>query len=213
MPPNANWPVRSFAHLVHVGTMRRCDKGARGPSHEGAGLSVSTCPEAWVRIARLGGLPWWRLERAGHAFLDAHRLTGAQRRQLAAWGVGRGWVARRTLWQLSRHDDELGGTVQSLYESEAAAREEAFDDEDATVTAVRTLVAQPVLAERMGQPIALGQAEALLHAVYAEDVLALDGVFWNDVLDVPGWSAPRAVIFCSRLPEWRITPMPACTDR
>jgi hypothetical protein len=213
MRTHLTWPVRSFAQLVHVGTLRQCDKGARGPSHEGAGLSISTCPAAWVRIAKLGGLPWWRLERPGHAFLDAHALTRAQRRAIAVWGAAQGWVAWRRVWRLRWFDDELDGTVQSLHESEAAARREAFDEADADVTRVRTLVAHSALVERMGQTVALGQAEALLHAVYAEDVLALDGVFWADVLDVDALSAPRAVIFRSRLPEWRITPMPARPDR
>lgn len=200
--------MSAFAHLVHVGTLQPGDKGVRGPSLEGDGLSVSQCPDAWARIARLGGLPWWRLERAGHAFLHAHALTRAQRRAIAAWGVAHGWVAQATMWRLRWFDDELEATVQSLHESEEEARDEAFDDQDADIAPVRTLVARSALAQRMGQAVAPGQAEALLHAVYAEDVLALDGVFWNDVLDAGALSAPRAVIFRSRLPEWRITPMP-----
>lgn len=208
MPPTTSAAVRTLEPLVHVGTLRAQDKGVRGASHEGSGLSVSQCPEAWVRIARLGGVPWWRLERPGHAFLDAHALTRVQRRTIAAWGVARGWVAWRKLWRLRWYDEELDSTVHSLHDSEAAAREEAFDDEGADIAQVRTLVAQPALAIRMGQAVTPGQAEALLHAVYAEDVLALDGVFWDDVLDVGALSAPRAVIFRSRLSGWRITPMP-----
>jgi hypothetical protein len=207
MPLPTSIEVRTLEPLVHVGTLRAQDKGVRGASREGNGLSVSQCPEAWVRIARLGGLPWWRLERPGHAFLDAHALTRSQRRAIAAWGVAQGWVAWRMLWRLRWYDEELDGTVQSLHDSRAAACEEAFDDEDADIARVRTLVAQPALAARMGQTVTSGQAEALLHAVYAEDVLVLDGVFWNDVLDAGALSAPRAVIFRSRLPEWRVTPM------
>lgn len=41
--------------LVHVGSLRAADKGCRGDSYEGHGLSVSECPAAWVEIASLGG--------------------------------------------------------------------------------------------------------------------------------------------------------------
>jgi hypothetical protein len=193
----------TFDALVHVGTMHIEDKGYRGPSHEGEGLSVSTCPQAWVRIAKLGGLPWFELTRPENVFLDAHALSQQASQRMARWGLENGWVENEALWQARYWDDELDAEVTSLHPTREEALAEAFEDESC-VRCVAVLAARPSLVARMNQRIDFGEAESLLHAVYAEDVLALDGVFWEDVLDVSRLSAPRAVVFRNRVPAWHV---------
>ena len=65
------FPIKQFdpeyEPLTHIGTLNPKDKGRL--SYEGHGLSVSTCPEEWQRIARLGGLPWHTFEKRRSSFL------------------------------------------------------------------------------------------------------------------------------------------------
>jgi len=44
--------------------------------------------------------------------------------------------------------------------------------------------------------------EDFLSICYAEDVLKLDGVWWDDKLNPMSYSAPRGVIFNNMLPSW-----------
>ena len=57
-----------------------------------------------------------------------------------------------------------------------------------------------------GKSLALGMDYAA--TAYAEDVLDLDGVWWNDELDVSAYSAPRGVIFASKMGAWTATRIP-----
>lgn len=195
----------AFDALVHVGTLREKDKGIRGPSLEGDGLSVSTCPQAWVQIAKLGGLPWFELRRPDNAFLDAHRLVPWSAQDIVRWGLDNAFVGQVTLWRATRWDDELESEVFSLHTNRDEALAESHDGAD--VRSVPGLAARPALAARMNQRVEPLQVEPLLQVVFAQDILEVDGVFWDDELDVSRWSAPRAVLFRHRLPQWEVRQM------
>src|SRR3546814_10515345 len=98
-------PLVSFDALWHRGTMDAADKGCRGESHEGHGLSVSTDPDAWEEIAKLGGEPLWELSRDGNRFLDAHGLSECHRRKMSDWAESEGLAVRADAWRWSRYDD------------------------------------------------------------------------------------------------------------
>jgi hypothetical protein len=55
-------------------------------------------------------------------------------------------------------------------------------------------------------PLVLAEDFALL--AYAEDVIGLDGLWWQDRYSPRRLSAPRGVIFSSRLSEWRSRQLP-----
>src|SRR3546814_4668353 len=99
-------PLVSFDALWHSGTMDAADKGCRGESHEGQGLSVSTDPDAWEEIAKLGGGPLWELSRDGNRFLDAPGLSECHRRQMSDRAESEGLAVRADPWRWSRFDDK-----------------------------------------------------------------------------------------------------------
>ena len=56
----------------------------------------------------------------------------------------------------------------------------------------------------MQSKISTTQTFDLLLTVYVENETDYDGIWWNDELDVSKYSAPRGVIFNSKLKEWSV---------
>lgn len=198
-------PTRTHPTVWHVGTLQTADKGTRGPSWEGAGLSVSDCPDAWIRIAKLGGLPTWTLTRTdrrpGH-FLDIHGLDDQARTRIADWGTRNLLVEPRTVWQVTRFDDELDTDLTATFTS----RQDADDEEAGDPTPVQVLTATSRLEDATGQALADGNdAFDLLATVWVEQATDLDGVWWADRHDPSRLTAPRGVIVPERLGRWEPT--------
>jgi hypothetical protein len=207
-------PLRRFDRLFHVG---RLDPAAKGTdSHEGAGLSIARHPEDWRAIARLGDAPVWDVNTRDARFLDFH----AFRRDKVAvgtacdWAVEQGYLERGRVYVVTVPDEEEGGSLVFRFLDEAEAEDEArgYLAADLDGDELEAAVAQAVrraagylptarLAERMrherGVPLAL--AVDLAVVAYAEDVLDLDGVWWEDAYDPALYSAPRGVLFARRL--------------
>lgn len=193
-------PLIEFAQVVHIGTLDPTDKGKHGTSLEGHGLSVSQSPESWSRIARLGGYSWWRLEKAGGCFVDAHHLSKAQRKAITDWGVEQGLVERVALWRAVWEDDELGGEeVWFSFESKEEAEFEA--EERGEVRRASGLKGTDKLDALIGQQSGLECFDLLLVA-YAELETDLDGIHWSDI-DDGHLSAPRSVILPAKVAEWQ----------
>ena len=191
--------------LYHVGTMdpKRKQEG----SLEGSGLSVTTHPEEWRQIARLGD-EVWQLTKEGKddRFLDFHRLTKSMQMEMAKWGEAQGLVERKPTWRVKWFDEEDGMNQWSDFDNQEDADLEARDL-DASVSKIEGGGFHPTgkLKALTGNPHADSTvAIDLLATIYADDVLSYDGVWWSDILNVTGLSAPRGVIFLSRLPEWTV---------
>lgn len=187
--------------LIHIGTLNPKDKERF--SYEGHGLSVSTCPDEWERIARLGGKPWHTLVKPHHFFLDFHSLTVDQRQQIIDWGVVHHYVYLGEAYQVPQYD-EYGDEYHILCETYDEALAEVVDEEGMDCLPVRCEVLKVTskLEDRLQMDLALGLAFDVLVPLYVEEVLGWDGVFWDD--DYGDWSAPRAVIVPSKLSSWRI---------
>ena len=195
--------LHTFDVLYHVGTLDAAHKGTRGESLEGLGLSVSQCPQAWVRIAKLGGLPWWQLSKQGNRFLDFHALSAQEQQTYLLWGQSQQLLQPAQLWQASWYDDELQAQCCSLHLSEEQALGEI--EEPDSVQAVSGWLGTEKLAQLSGKRKApfLDNVEALVAVQYAE-FAGLDGVFWNDEPNPSCYSAPRAVIVRPQLASWQI---------
>lgn len=196
------WPILNYECVFHIGTMKVDEKGVRGPSYEGSGLSVSVHPEEWEEIAELGGYPWWRLERKGARFLDFHALSSTQRDEIIAWGNTYDLVETATVWRVEYEDDEMESTMVRDFDTEEEAREEAgYLGVEAPTSKLGLKCTRKLLA-RMGWTDALADALDGVVMAYAEDVLDVDGVWWDDDLAPELLSAPRGVIFHDRLDLW-----------
>src|ERR1035437_2770966 len=145
-------PLVSFDSVFHVGTMNAVDKGSHGSSLEGHGLSFAVSEELaerWCEIAKLGGQSTWELEKPDAHFVDAHRLSKAQRREIKEWGIQAGFVEQITVWQAVRWDDELDEETWMVFESKDEAECEL--EEDGEIRRKRDLKGTPLLAELVGQ--------------------------------------------------------------
>lgn len=193
--------LHAFDVLYHVGTLDAAHKGTRGESLEGLGLSVSQCPQAWVRIAKLGGLPWWRLSKQGNRFLDFHALSAQEQQTYLLWGQSQQLLQPARLWQANWYDDELQAQCCSLHLSQEQALEEI--EEPDSVQAISGWLGTEKLAHLSGKRKApfLDNVEALVAVQFAE-FSGLDGVYWNEELNPSCYSAPRAVIVRSQLSSW-----------
>lgn len=203
--PLAHVPCVQLKRVVHIGSMDAADKGLHGDSLEGSGLSFSKHPEAWQRIARLGGWPWWEARLDGWSIVDGHALIAEQGPALIAWGVAHGWVTPITAYELRWYDDEMEDEVMTLLGSLEEAQAEQDGNDAATITPVqawaptaRLLTAMRHAPHLEGKPAL--QVEQDLATVWAE-ANGHRGIWWSDRLDPDAWSAPRGVIFAAFVPE------------
>ena len=202
----AGFAFKSFPKLWHVGTMNPNDK--RDDSYEGAGLSVSVHPEEWSMIAKLPG-DMWELTKAGNKFVNFHRLSKAQRNQIGKWGVTNGYAEPANLWRHSWFDDEISEEGEWRYsdyatEEEANAELGGYGGEEKVEPVQGGMIATPKLSQKSKRgKIEPVEIMDLLVTAYAEDELDCDGVWWADTLDPENLSAPRGVIFPSKLPSWK----------
>lgn len=215
------WPVIRFEQLWHVGTM---DQDMKGRTHnatslEGSGLSVSCDPDAWIRIAKLGGNPVWELRVDGlgqpGCFVDTHSLDDAHLEVVQDWAQHTGLLEPCTLIVVSWYDSETDGTVEMVFDSSIEqernrAQEElrSIGDEDATLTHRISWRASEKLNERTGFKIDLGNALDMALAAYIEDndrQGIFSGLWWEETLDVANFSAPRGVILKDRVDAWSAT--------
>ena len=224
MTPLPAWSPE--AALVHIGTLNSADKGCRGDSYEGHGLSVSECPDAWQAIAKLGGQPWWTLKtRSGKParFLDWYETSERQRYEMLAWAANRSLVNSCAGYKLSWFDADRDDRVFTTFDDAARARAEfeamrdEFDGDSDSDTAddgepplleefpgwKLTPAALSTLARKRADLDESAELCALLY-VEAHPELRLDGLYWAHILDEAGLSAPCAVILPSRFPGYLV---------
>ncbi len=225
-------PVVDIDIVFHLGTLDPAHRGRQyRTSMEGAGLSVSLCPEAWQSIAKLGGNPLQSLQRDGGAWLDITSIDGEARAAIMAWAQGEGLAEPRTAWMTRYYDDasEIWGWMQHASRGEALYELDIEEDEPDVEAALQERReergfpdGEPLLKSEDGWALtargvqrARGEnspalAEDLATMFWAEDVLRaarpeVVGVWWNAPYN-PGrgeGTAPCAAILPSCLGEFR----------
>jgi len=199
----AQFPVVGLDVVYHVGDL---DPGSKGSeSLEGAGLSVSLHPEEWSLIAKLPGDVWTLTNPTG-SFLDALSLNEAQKDEVLQWGFREGYLEPASAWRYSYYDDERGEEVYMSFLSEAEAQAELQDREEGRVEEVRDsfVGTERLSSEGMNSHVEREEDIAfdVLLTLYVEQATDLDGVWWDETLDVGNLSAPRGVIVPSRIGRW-----------
>jgi hypothetical protein len=203
VPLLSKWPIIKIDWLYHVGLLNPKAKGKQ--SLEGAGLSVSVHPGTWVRIAQLGGLPWWKLSKKDGMFLNYHAMSNKHRALISQWGVESAFVQRGTSYEVSRLDGESGERSFMLFDDKTEAEYEfnSIDtDEKPQIGPVSSLYPTQKMKERVAVRTDPMLARDHLATIFAEDVLGVDGVWWEDNLDEEHLSAPRGVIVLSMVKTW-----------
>lgn len=196
------FPQRLIGNLYHVGTMDITKKSKF--SHEGNGLSVSNCPDAWRRITEgLTHGKTFMLRNRGMKLLDFYMLTAEEKSEIQRWAVSNGYVEEATLYK-SITWNEFGEEFFSLYESYEEALTEA-DNEEERVQPVDGLLPTQKMKDTSMVHIELLQVRDFVTTLYTEQVLNYDGIYWDELLDEGVYSAPRGVIFNSKLPSFTVT--------
>lgn len=215
--------IKKFKRIYHVGALSTQPAPRSRSSHEGPCLSVSKVPEAWRRIARLGNDPLWLLDKPDGQFLHIHKLTKAQKSEIIAWGYANGYATEGLGWvtELSSMDDNgdsetqfaLDATEEDAIRMHGNVGEGEEGDDEVLKRYTRAMpFATEKLKEYAEQDVSLLMVFDMLALAYAEQVLDIDGLFWNERLDVYGYSAPRAGILRSKLSSWTINLAPAGHD-
>lgn len=203
----------TFPVVAHLGTMDRTMKDK--DSYEGACLSVSIHPGAWSAIARIGaeGFILSRVDGEPATFLNAKRLTKDEKATIIDWGRQEGLLIDREVFIASYFDVE----IEERCEFECDTREEALAEVE-DMPRRRVLGPKAVLGatEKLllmsdqvtsGREISSDFVYDLVLLAYAETNLSVDGVWWDENLDVDILSAPRGAIFQKRLAGFEKHPM------
>ena len=205
-------PVKTLKGLYHVGTM---DSSEKRDGFEGAGLSVSTHPDAWKQIAR-GHVTGdtHSATKEGNKFLDVHSLSDAHNKQIKQWAIENGYLEQQETVTVCYYDDEMEDDLCSTFDSMADAEAE-YDEElkhmDVTVDKGGIVPTDKLKKEtRQNRIDSTGVLEFVL-PIFAEQQ-GLDGVWWQDNLDVQRYSAPRGVIVPSKIKSWKFTVNESITE-
>lgn len=215
-------PVLELPTVFHIGTLDPALRGAHhhSTSQEGAGLSVSLCPAAWRRIARLGGTPLQQLSREGALFLDLHGMDDVMRDAVSSWAEAEDLARREVRFLAWSFDDEsdrwhafscgsreeaIGELADDLDGDEPTKERLSLPEEDGgppggslVSEEVSLMLTEAGVARASGyQPG--GDATDIAAMFYAEDVLRpempeLVGVWWRDDYDPMAYTAPKGAI-------------------
>jgi hypothetical protein len=193
--------VKKLSTMYHVG---RLDQPRRKPavSYEGSGLSVSLHPDEWRKIARgqVGG-DTWELTKEDPKFLMA---TAANKKKAVNWAAANGWIAPQKRYRVSWFDDEMDDTMSTEFDSLEEAQEEA-DAYGVEPEEVDSFVLDNKGKAYWKSAFSSKPSNSLAKdfaIIWFAEANGYDGVWWNDKLDPDRLSAPRGVIFQSKLPEW-----------
>lgn len=200
-----SFPVRSFPYLLHVGSLNPSEK--RNDSHEGHGLSVSLHPDEWRQIT--GGYTngdLHKLTKPSNQFLDYHKMTKKQKEVIKSWGFDNGYLEPVVTYRVTYFDDEMDEKVYTDFEDRESAEYEN-QEIGGTITEIKDgFKITPKLAQlcRLSGNHYINVLDFAVIA-YTEQVLNLDGIWWNDRLDPQNYSAPRGVIFPNKVASFSIT--------
>jgi hypothetical protein len=192
-------PLISKEEVFHVGQLDRSLK--QKGSLEGSGLSISTEPRAWVKINPFTGGKLFQLVKKENLFLDFYALTEEQEKVMIEWGIKEGHVIPAPIYRITYYDDEMESELCMIFHKKENAEEEA-ENYEVEIEEEIGFISTSQLEERVMSHSTLIAPLDLLSTLYAEEVLAIDGVWWEEKLDVFRYSAPRGVISNAKLKEW-----------
>ena len=188
--------------LYHVGTMDISKKSRF--SFEGNGLSVSNCPDEWVAITEgVTHGDYFKLFKPDMRLLDYYGLSDDEKKIIQTWAIRNGYVRQGTVYK-SLSWDEDGREFFSLHASYDEAFEEAGEEED-YVEEVSWLLPTEKLVDQSLVNVGLLDIPDIITELYAEQVLDYDGIYWDEDLDVTAYSAPRGVIFNSKISSFEVS--------
>lgn len=186
--------------VFHVGTLNISNK--RKFSHEtGLGISVSEHPMEWMKIAKIGGNIYKFTNPKGN-FLDVYKLTKPDMNRIEKWGIINKLVEKSLIYYFTYYNSEADSTMKMEFTS----KQEAINNarlENAKVKTREGLTATQKFHKLVGWKINQLMVKDYLITYFAHTT-DVDGVWFNDKLDIANYSAPRGTIFDNKLFRWNI---------
>lgn len=213
------------SYVYHVGRPDRTAAGGRSPSsgsQEGIGVSVSMHPEAWIRIAKLGGKGIYTLRRKDRVVGRFAAWAPSLQDRANRWGVAVGLLVPKPVFVVEREVSDEGGDIAIVSEEYATkARAEAavayyggdFEDGGARVREVGGFASTATLSARWRAHFSAKRPSAdeaqieTLNLYMAVHHARLDGIWWQERLDPDNYSAPRGVILPHAYQRWSAEPV------
>ena len=196
-----DFPILEIDEVYHVGTMNKSCK--RQDSMEGSGLSVSQCPEAWMSINKFTGGDIIELRKITGRFLDYLSLTEEQIQEIAFWGIVNQYIIPQKVYRVYSYVEEWDDEGYMEFLTLEKAQEETEGEESRLEECDGYIATEKMCIEVMGHPDS-SSVLSLLSTIFADKILGLDGVWWNETYAPEHLSAPRGVIFNDRVSEWII---------
>lgn len=197
-------PIITARKLWHWGSLEKGRKFERGVSYEGNLFSMSACPQAWCSIGRFGASKLYSTRNSLklldlHTILDAKRGAGREIKEVVTqWALDNKLIEKRELFYFSCFDDELDREISFTYPSleDLLLEHDEYDQDDTAISSNIEYIGTGLLVQRHGfrNGDIVGLEFAVIEWVRA-NVPDVHGVYWDDILDPSGLSAPRAGIF------------------
>jgi hypothetical protein len=118
-------------------------------------------------------------------------MKKSQRMEMMKWAVKEGFVLPCTVYEVRYFDDEWESEVVMKFLERDEAEENSPDGEITPIKGYRSTAKMQQRTLSNAEPLLV---EDLVSTLFAEDYLQIDGVWWDDQLDVSRYSAPRGVI-------------------
>jgi hypothetical protein len=190
--------------LYHVGAM--LGQPTKVDSQQGHLLCCSPCPDDWIHIAKLGGLPTWQVKKAGKIRLfDAVRITPELRNQIFVAAARDGMIEAKTLYRsyVTSEDPEDNNERFSLFDSPQEAQENCEEGQEIEPGPgwISTRKLSKYWLNDPNRPVSLAMVEDAAITWTCQQQEHMDGVWWNYVLDPEDYSAPIIGIFPDKIQQ------------
>jgi hypothetical protein len=210
---NQSEHTRSFSTVFHVGDLSG-ERERPHISYEGAGVSVSQHPEVWRDIVRktgdstlATGATTYELSNQSATFFEAVP-GGPPRESVIEWAFANGFVHEEDGYEVRWQQGDDCHTMQ-FFDRARAEREAAVADCELHDTMLLALGERGRRYWEHAFKQLPSEADPLvirgLTPIWYAEAHDYDGVWWNEDLAPANYSAPRGVIFQSRLGEWTVS--------
>ena len=207
-------PTRSLHTVYHVGDLSG-ERKRPYLSYEGAGVSVSQHPDIWRNLIRTTGdgefdaaATTYELTTDGATFYDAIP-GGPPRESVIEWAFANDFVQEQDGFEV-RWRQNASHIEMPFLDRDRAEREAAVEGRTLHETSLLILdeYGRRYWEHAFQQPLTEANPLVIrdLTPVWYAEAHGFDGVWWDEQLAPATYSAPRGVVFQSRLDEWNISP-------
>lgn len=186
----------SFEEVFHTGTL---DKSNKSPtSLEGTnGISISNNASAWNKVnASIKG-DTFKFTKDSNVFLNVNSLSDKTKKLINEWAVDNCYFEKISKYKHEYYDEDLD--VDNIIEFDSL--DEALVEYDIEeLTKFYTHKETDKFSNIVGDNNKWNTE--LILSVYANEMTELDGIFWDEPLNIEEYSAPRGTIFEDKISSW-----------